>query len=410
MTLAPAVSPDLESVVGAQTRLLDGVQVLPPEVVGLGDALGRILAQTVSSQTDLPGFDNSAMDGYAVRASEIAVATATAPVRLPVAGESRAGAMPTALAPGTAMRIMTGAPLPAGADTVVRQEDTSRDGADVLIEVATAEGTSVRWRGADMAAGAVVLHPGLELTSIDVAVAAALGNAELMVGARPRVAVLATGDELVAAGTPPGPAQLVDSNSPMLAAAVHEAGGLPAFLGIGRDSKDSLRALLQTAAGFDLIVSSAGVSVGDHDWVREVVSELGTISTWRVAMRPGKPVLTGTIGDAIFIGLPGNPVSSSVTFELFARPVIRKMQGARQLHRPRLHVRLGEDMTKPEALETYARAVLHESPGELPSATSSGDQGSSMLQSLTRADCLVVLPVGLEVVSTGTVVEAIPLR
>jgi molybdopterin molybdotransferase len=410
MMLAPALSPELESVAGAQARLLDGVSALPAERVALNDALGRILQQPVSSQSDLPGFDNSAMDGYAVRANEIEPATVTAPVRLPVVGESRAGAMPIALVPGTAMRIMTGAPMPAGADTVVRQEDTARDGEDVLIEVATALGTSVRSRGADMRAGATVLRPGLELTSIDIAVAAALGNAHLMVGARPRVAVLATGDELVAAGTPPGPAQLVDSNSPMLAAAVREAGGQPAFLGIGGDSKESLRALLETAAGSDLIVSSAGVSVGDHDWVREVVTEMGAISTWRVAMRPGKPVLTGRIGDAVFIGLPGNPVSSSVTFELFARPVIRKMQGARELHRRRMQVRLGEDMTKPEALETFARAVLRESTGDLPSATSSGDQGSSMLQSLTRADCLLVLPVGVEVFPAGTVVEAIPLR
>src|SRR5580698_1151497 len=197
MTLAPAVSPDLESVAGAQARLLDGVTVLPSEQVGLEAALGRILAQTVSSQSDLPGFDNSAMDGYAVRASEIDAASATAPTRLPVVGESRAGAMPIALEPGTAMRIMTGAPMPAGADTVVRQEDTTRDGADVLIQVATAKGTSVRWRGKDMATGAAVLHPGLELTSIDIAVAAALGNARLTVGRRPRVALLATGDELV---------------------------------------------------------------------------------------------------------------------------------------------------------------------------------------------------------------------
>ena len=410
MTLAPAVSPELESVAGAQARLLDGVSVLPAELVALNDALGRILQQSVSSPSDLPGFDNSAMDGYAVRANEIAAATEAAPVRLPVVGESRAGAMPVALVPGTAMRIMTGAPMPAGADTVVRQEDTARDGAEVLIAVATAQGTSVRRRGADMHAGTTVLRPGLELTSNDIAVAAALGNANLMVGARPRVALFATGDELVAAGMPAGPAQLVDSNSPMLAAAVLEAGGQPAFLGIGRDSKGSLRTLVEAAAGSDLIVSSAGVSVGDHDWVREVVAEMGTIATWRVAMRPGKPVLTGRIGDAVFIGLPGNPVSSSVTFELFARPVIRKMQGANQLHRRRMQVRLGEDMAKPESLETYARAVLRETTGDLPSATSSGDQGSSMLQSLARADCLVVLPVGVEVIPAGAIVEAIPLR
>jgi molybdopterin molybdotransferase len=409
--LTHAVSNDLESVATAQQRLLEKVGVLTPEVVSLDAALGRILAETVSSQSDLPGFDNSAMDGYAVRASDIARASASAPATLPVVGESRAGALPGAHAAGTAMRIMTGAPMPEGADTVVRQEDTRRDGAMVLIEVATGLGTSVRPRGADIRRGDDVILPGQALTSVDVGVAAALGHDRLLVGARPRVALLATGDELVPAGTAPGPAHLVDSNSPMLTAAVREAGGIPTFLGIARDSKASLRELLQAASASDLVVSSAGVSVGDHDWVREVVAELGTISTWRVAMRPGKPVLIGRIGNAVFIGLPGNPVSSSVTFELFARPVIRRMQGARELQRRRIRVRLGEAMSKPAALETYSRAVLHTSDDdELAIAHSSGDQGSSMLQSLTRADCLVVLPAGPEVVEAGTVVEAIPLR
>jgi molybdopterin molybdotransferase len=409
--LTHAVSNDLESVATAQQRLLEKVGVLTPEVVSLDAALGRILAETVSSQSDLPGFDNSAMDGYAVRASDIARASASEPATLPVVGESRAGALPGAHAAGTAMRIMTGAPMPEGADTVVRQEDTRRDGAMVLIEVATGLGTSVRPRGADIRRGDDVILPGQALTSVDVGVAAALGHDRLLVGARPRVALLATGDELVPAGTAPGPAHLVDSNSPMLTAAVREAGGIPTFLGIARDSKASLRELLQAASASDLVVSSAGVSVGDHDWVREVVAELGTISTWRVAMRPGKPVLIGRIGNAVFIGLPGNPVSSSVTFELFARPVIRRMQGARELQRRRIRVRLGEAMSKPAALETYSRAVLHTSDDdELAIAHSSGDQGSSMLQSLTRADCLVVLPAGPEVVEAGTVVEAIPLR
>jgi molybdopterin molybdotransferase len=410
MLLTHAVAPDLESVAAAQSRLLAGVAVLPPETVTLDGALGRILAESVSSRSDLPGFDNSAMDGYAVRANDIATASATDPVPLPVVGESRAGAVPGPLASGTAMRIMTGAPMPEGADTVVRQEDTSRDGMTVLIRVATALATSVRQRGADIHAGDTILLPGEAMSSIDIAVAAALGHAQLLVGRRPRVALLATGDELVPAGTPPGPAQLVDSNSPMLSAAVRAADGLPTFLGIAGDSKDSLRDLLESAAGFDLIVSSAGVSVGDHDWVREVVASIGTISTWRVAMRPGKPVLTGTIGDATFIGLPGNPVSSSVTFELFARPVIRRMQGAQELHRRRIQVRLGEDIGKAPGLETYARAVLHRVDADLPSAFSSGDQGSSMLQSLTRADCLLVLPAAAEVVTAGSVVEAIPLR
>jgi molybdopterin molybdotransferase len=410
MTLAHAVSPELESVAGAQARLLDAVGALPAETVALDEALGRILAEVVASRSELPGFDNSAMDGYAVRADDIAAATSMHPVRLGVVGESRAGSVPGALRPATAMRIMTGAPMPDGADTVVRQEDTSREGATVLIEVAASLGTSVRPRGADLHAGDTVLRPGQALTSIDIAVAAALGHDRLMVGTRPRVAVIATGDELVPAATPPGPAQLVDSNSPMLSAAVREAGGTPTFLGIARDSKESVRAMLEKASGFDVIVSSAGVSVGDHDWVREVVAAMGTISTWRVAMRPGRPVLTGQIRDAIFIGLPGNPVSSSVTFELFARPVIRRMQGASELHRRRMQVRLGEDISKPASLETYARAVLRNSDGDLPRAFTSGDQGSSMLHSLTRADCLLVLPAGGEVVKAGTVVEAIPLR
>jgi molybdopterin molybdotransferase len=409
--LTHAVSTDLESVATAQRRLLDQVGVLTPEAVSLDAALGRILAETVSSQSDLPGFDNSAMDGYAVRASDIDRASASEPVTLPVVGESRAGALPGPHATGTAMRIMTGAPMPEGADTVVRQEDTHRDGTTVLIEIATALGTSVRPRGADIRRGDAVILPGQALTSVDIGVAAALGHDHLLVGARPRVALLATGDELVPAGTAPGPAHLVDSNSPMLTAAVREAGGIPTFLGIARDSKASLRELLQAASASDLVVSSAGVSVGDHDWVREVVAELGTISTWRVAMRPGKPVLIGRIGNAVFIGLPGNPVSSSVTFELFARPVIRRMQGARELQRRHIRVRLGEAMSKPAALETYSRAVLRTSTDdELAIAHSSGDQGSSMLQSLTRADCLVVLPAGPEVVEAGTVVEAIPLR
>jgi molybdopterin molybdotransferase len=409
--LMHAVSTDLESVDSAQRRLLDHVGVLAPETVGVETALGRILAEAISSRSDLPGFDNSAMDGYAVRAADIAQATPKAPVSLPVAGESRAGAVPGAHVAGTAMRIMTGAPMPDGADTVVRQEDTSRDGALVLIEVATPLGTSVRPRGADMRTGDLVILPGQPLTSIDIGVAAALGHDRLRVGTRPRVALLATGDELVPAGTPPGPAQLVDSNSPMLTAAVLEAGGTPTFLGIAHDSKDSVRAMLERASSSDLVVSSAGVSVGDHDWVREVVAELGTISTWRVAMRPGKPVLIGTLGDAVFIGLPGNPVSSSVTFELFARPVIRRMQGATELHRRRMLVRIGEEMSKPAGLETYTRAGLRMTPHDnLPHAHSSGDQGSSMLRSLTLADCLLVLPADLEVIEAGTVVEAIPLR
>jgi molybdopterin molybdotransferase len=410
MTLTRAVHSGLQTVAGAQRRLLDGIVALPSEDVGLDAVVGRILAQTVRSSWELPGFDNSAMDGYAVRAADVMAATRAAPVALPVSGESRAGGAPPQLRQGTAIRIMTGAPLPEGADAVVRQEESRRNHDGVLIEVAVAAGTNVRRRGADMAAGTPVLRAGRVLTSVDVGIGAALGYAGLAVHRRPTVAVLASGDELVAAGSPRGPSQVTDSNSPMVAAAVHEAGGTPRFLGVARDTPGSVRTLIDAAAGCDVIVSTAGVSVGDHDHVREVVVELGEIDTWRIAMRPGKPMLIGHVRGAIFLGLPGNPVSSSVTFELFARPAIRALQGELEPHRGRISVRLGETMDKPMGVETYTRAVLRPGDDGVPVASSAGDQGSSMLRSLAAADCLLVLASETASFPAGTVVEAIPLR
>jgi molybdopterin molybdotransferase len=409
VTVPPVPGDVLESVAGAQQRLLASLSPLGWESVALGDALGRILAETLHAGRDLPGFDNSAMDGYAVRAVDIAAASSLQPVALAVIGESRAGGQASELTLGQAIRIMTGAPLPAGADTVVRQEDTRRQEGDVVIEVAAATGTYVRRRGEDLVAGQAVLEAGRTLTPIEVGIAAALGHDSVRVGRRPRVGVLATGDELVTAGSAPGPGQVVDSNSPMVIAAVREAGGEPTFMGIAADTADDVRRLLQRAE-FDIIVSSAGVSVGAHDHVREVVAELGEVNTWRVAMRPGKPMLIGTVGRALFLGLPGNPVSASVTFELFVRPAIRRLQGATEPMRRRIPVQLGETMTKPAALETYTRAVLERVSGGLPVATSSGGQGSHMLRSLAAADGLLVLPADVAVLPSGSVVDMIPLR
>ena len=409
-TLTRAMHSGLQTVAGAQRRLMDSIMALPSEDVGIDAAVGRILAQTVRSAWELPGFDNSAMDGYAVRAADVVAATRVAPAALPVSGESRAGGAPPNLLQGTAIRIMTGAPLPEGADAVVRQEDSQRNDDRVLIEVAVAAGTNVRRRGEDMPAGTPVLRAGRVLTNVDVGIAAALGFADVAVHRRPTVAVFASGDELVAAGSPRGPWQVTDSNSPMVAAAVHEAGGTPRFLGVANDTPGSVRALLDAAAGCDVIVSTAGVSVGDHDHVREVVAELGEIDTWQIAMRPGKPMLIGHVRGAIFLGLPGNPVSSSVTFELFARPAIRALQGELEPHRRRISVRLGKTMDKPEGIEMYARAVLRPGHDGVPVASSAGDQGSSMLGTLAAADCLLVLASEPTSFAAGTVVEAIPLR
>jgi molybdopterin molybdotransferase len=409
VTVAHAVGDNLETVAAAQRRLLESLTPLGPESVGLDDALGRVLAETVHSSQDLPRFDNSAMDGYAVRAVDILGAGVATPVSLAVMGESRAGGAAPELTPGRAIRIMTGAPLPAGADTVVRQEDTQRRDGEVLVEVAVPSGTSVRRRGEDLIAGQAVLEGGHTLTSIEIGVAAALGRDHVLVGRRPRVGVLATGDELVAAGASLSASHVVDSNSPMLIAAVREAGGDPTFLGIAADTPEAVRRLLNVD-GYDVIVSSAGVSVGEHDHVRDIVAELGEVNTWRIAMRPGKPMLIGTVGHALFLGLPGNPVSASVTFELFVRPAIGRLQGATEPMRRRISVRLGETMQKPMGMETYVRAVLRRVDGALPVATSSGPQGSHMLRSLAAADCLLVLQAEPAEVPEGAVVEAIPLR
>jgi molybdopterin molybdotransferase len=411
VTEAPPAPHALQTVATAQQQLLDRIVALGSESVTLDESRGRILAEAVAARWDLPRFDNSAMDGYAVRAADIAAATASTPVALPVTGEAHAGAAePPVLPARAAIRIMTGAPLPPGADAIVKQEDTERSGDVVRILVAEPRGTHVRRRGEDVRAGDVVLSPGGDITSVDVGVAAALGHDRVLVGRRPVVGVFASGDELVAAGDEPRGGQVVDSNTPMLLAAVAEAGGVARSLGVARDTPDAVRALVASAAGCDVIVSSAGVSVGERDHVREVVEELGSVDTWRVAMRPGKPMLIGRVGSALFFGLPGNPVSSAVTFELFVRSAIRKLQGATVPHRRRIPVRLGESMRKPAGLETYVRAVVRRVSDDVSAATSAGDQGSAMLGSLSAADCLLVLPADGDAFAAGTVVDAIPLR
>jgi molybdopterin molybdotransferase len=380
---------------------------LRTERVPLSEALGRVLAEPVVSRRTLPPFDNSAMDGYAVRHRD----TSAAPVTLSVAGESRAGMPPgSRLQPGTAMRIMTGAPMPEGADAVVRYEDTDSGRDQVRIDVAVNSGTNVRRAGEDMNPGDAILSPGRRLRPADLAACAALGNAWLEVARRPRVAVVSTGDELVEADTEPDPGQIVDSNAVAIAAAVREAGGEPVRIGIARDTVVDLQRAFSDAARCDLIVSSAGVSMGDHDHVRDVVDAMGRMDFWRVAMRPGKPLAVGVVSDVPFIGLPGNPVSSQVTFELFARPAILHLQGATEVHRRRSAARTLEPMDKPDGLETFHRGVLQPAPpGELPGVRLTGPQGSGIMRSLVLADCLIALPAPGTHVAAGEVVEVIPL-
>ncbi|MFN2451665.1 MAG: gephyrin-like molybdotransferase Glp [Candidatus Dormibacteria bacterium] len=412
MTAPPQPLPTQESpllgVTEMQALVLGGLSAVTTERVDLSHAAGRVLARSVVSERHLPGVDNSAMDGFAVRSADC-VSPGDAEARLRVDGEARAGDAVTDHLPGTAMRIMTGAPLPRGADSVVPWEDTDEVGGAISIRVTVRSGAHVRRCGEDISPGMTVVEAGRRLRPIDVAACAAVGAAALEVRRRPRVAIVSGGDELVAPEVVPEPHQVVDSNAVMLAAAVEEAGGEAVRFGVVADDPDALRERFIAAAACDLIVSSAGVSVGAHDHVRGIVEELGSITAWRVAMRPGKPLLVGAVCGTPLLGLPGNPVSSAVTFELFGRPAILALQGATSVHRGRIAVRLAEAVRAPEHLETYLRARLVESVDGIPTAELSGGQGSHMLRSLADADVLVCVPQGAGSCAAGTVLRALML-
>jgi molybdopterin molybdotransferase len=393
----------------ALRRLLARLTVTEVEHVGLLEALGRVLATDVVSLRRVPGCDNSAMDGYAVRRADCAAATEQHAVTLPVLGEARAGVQPAILEAGTAMAITTGAPVPLGADAIVPVEDTERRDGHVLIRAAAAPGAHVRAAGGDVEPGTVMVPAGQRLRPVDLAACATAGAGTVPVRRRPRVAILGGGDELVAPGVDPAPHQVTDSNSSMLSATVVEAGGVPLLLGVMTDERDSVRSHLLVAAECDLVVSSAGVSVGAHDHVRSVVEELGSVDVWRIAVRPGRPLLLGEVRGTPVMGLPGNPVSSAVTFELFGRPAILAMQGASRVRRRRIAVRLGEEVQSPAGLESYLRVRLEDADDGIPMAWLSGNQGSSMVRSLAAADALLAVAADREHVAAGSVLPALEL-
>ena len=412
--------PDLIPLAEAQARVLDGVEPLPPETVDLAEASGRVLAEPVVSALTVPSWDNSAMDGFAVRSADVAAATAATPVVLRVLGEVPAGRAPDVeVAAGTALRIMTGAAMPPGADAVVPVEDTdapagaSEIPATVAIGAAVRRGENLRFAGSDVRAGMPLLDPGRACDPAVIALLAATGHAAVVVHRRPRVAVISTGDELVPPGEPLGPAQIHDSNSFALAAQAAEAGALVRRLGVARDTLPDLLGLLRDAAAWaDVVVLSGGVSVGAHDHVKAAFSDLGELSLWRVAIKPGRPFAyaRATLDRRAvrLFGLPGNPVSVFVTFELFVRPVLRLLAGhPRAFDRPTRIVRLGERMRGSSGRQTITRVVLapdHERPDGLV-ARSSGGQDSYMLASLAAANGMLFippdtdLPAGAEVVA-----------
>jgi molybdopterin molybdotransferase len=376
---------------------------LPEESVPLAAAHGRVLARDVTATVALPGFDNSAMDGYAARWAEVGGA-AQRPVRLPVAEDIPAGRSDVVpLAPGTVHRIMTGAPLPPGADVVVPVELT--DGRTDVVEIrdSPAAGTHLRRAGEDIATGDVALSAGSPLGAAQLGLAAAVGLTALPVRRRPRVLVLSTGSELVAPGEPLAPGQIYESNSLLLAAAVEEAGGLPRRLHFVPDDVDqfltTVRAQLATA---DLLITSGGVSAGAYEVVKDAFRGLGTVEFGKVAMQPGGPQGAGTVDGVPVITLPGNPVSAFVSFEVFVRPALRRALGHASPDRLRAPARLTGPLRSPPGRRQFLRGYFEG--GEVSQV---GGPGSHLVAHLARANCLVVVPEDVTELSAGAVVDVV---
>jgi molybdopterin molybdotransferase len=399
----------LVEVEDAAALVLERTPVLPVERLPIAECIGRVVAEDVIASESLPAFPASAVDGYAVRAADAGKA-------LKVLGESAAG-RPFAgtVEPGTAARILTGGALPDGADCVVMFEDVRLDGEVVIVPAGVREGSNFHRIGADVRSGERVLPAGEQLDAAEIGLAAALGFARLSVRRRPRIALMSTGDELVEVGEKPGPGQIVDSNRWALLAALREAGAEVTLLGIAPDQPEALRRLVVEAlASADALVTSGGVSVGNHDLVKPLLESLGTVHVGRVKLKPGKPFTFATISasdggrEKVAFGLPGFPVSSLVTFEVFVRPALRKMQGFARIQRPTLPVRLAYDARATADRTEYQRVTLRRTGPELVAETT-GSQSSSRLMSLAGANALVRVPPEEHGIKAGTVVEAIIL-
>lgn len=393
------------SVSEARERIVSAMPRIGEEMVALDQAYGRIVAAAVRATRALPPYDNSAMDGFAVRSAEV-------PGTLPIAGTIAAGASADGvLDPGTVQRIMTGAPLPAGADAVVMRENVDDRGDHAVFAQPVRVGRDIRRAGEDIAAGEVIASPGQLIDAGLVGVLAAQGISEVPVARRPRVAILSTGDELVDVATTPGSGQIVSSNAYALAAQIREAGGEPVDAGIARDNLDDSIAKLRAALDADVLVSCGGVSVGDFDFVKEAFAATGvTVEFWKVAVKPGKPLVFGHgPGGVPVFGLPGNPVSAMVTFELFTRPALLAMQGAATLDRPRAPVILASAYRKDPGRAHYLRARVRRDGTNLV-AEPLAKQGSGMLSSMVGIDALVEFPREAGPQPAGATVEALLLR
>jgi molybdopterin molybdotransferase len=416
------------SVEEALEKILREVDVLEEQPVPILEARGQALAQDVKSGINVPPLDNSAMDGYAVRAADTAGASATSPRTLRVIGTIMAGSiLRLEVAPGTAIRIMTGAPVPTGADGVVQFEDTDEEqrqksasdqpATEVSIFKEIKPGNSIRKTGEDIAKGAIVLSKGTVLRPAEIGLLASLGRDRVKVVRRPVIAILATGDELVPIDHPLPEGKIYNSNTYSIASLVEQCGGIPKILGIARDNEKSLLEKLRQAQGADMLLTIGGVSMGDYDMVKDVLAAEGEMVFWKVRVKPGKPLAfgrlkgTGRGGQAKSVphlGLPGNPVSCMVSFELFVRPAIFKMMGKKKFNKPVVPAVMEDAIKKTGERRIYDRAIIEKRDGRY-YARLTGPQGSGILTSMSRANALVIIPEDREGVNKGDVLQAIML-
>ncbi len=398
----------------AVARIVAGIEPLGVERVALLDALGRVLATPVISPLTLPAWDNSAMDGYALRAADVEGATAEKPVSLTVLETVAAGAFPSrAVEAGSCTRIMTGAPLPEGVDTVIRLEDTDGGIERVSIRSDRDAGRNIRHRGEDITTGTRVLDCGQPIGAAQIGVLASVGASSVDVYRQPRVAFFGSGDEIVDLdrfSEALDGKKIVTSNSYTLHSLIRLNGGIPVNLGVARDDPKDIRARIDRAAGCDLLITSAGISAGEFDYLRPVLAEAGvTLDVWKVRMRPGAPLGFGWLAKMPWIGLPGNPVSTMVTFELFVRPVMRRMLGHTRLFRRPIPVTLEEPVKIGAALTHFLRAIVSVQANGTLSARLTGPQGSGILTSMSVANALLVIPEERPRVEAGETVNAILL-
>jgi molybdopterin molybdotransferase len=399
------------SVSEALATVLADLPRLASERVPLLVAQGRVLADAIAASRDVPPFRNSAMDGYAVCAADVASASAEQPAALRVLEVIGAGSVPTrAVTPGTAIKIMTGSLMPEGADAVVRVEDTAERDGSVFVQVTVSAGNNVREAGEDIRSGETVLEAGRSLRPADIGLLASLGYVEVAVARRPRVAILTTGNELVEPGEALGPGQIVNSNAYTLAAAVQEIGAEPVMLGIVRDHPEQIRAAFARGFAADVFMSTGGVSVGSFDFVRQTLRDLGYQERfWKVAQKPGKPLTFGLRHSTPAFGLPGNPVSSLVCFYLYVVPALRTMMGMQRIYLPTIEATLTADVGTAAGLTEFVRCVVERDGGSY-RVRPTGSQSSGVLRSLSAGEGLLIAPPDRALMKQGEPVRVIVLE